>query len=299
MKFFPRYSFCLSWAGASFVLALSLGACTEVKKPNIPPGAPTTPTTPGMPAPTVANSEPREFKEYTELVWNDEFDGVALDPTNWGYDLGGGGWGNRELETYTNSKDNVFTSNGHLTIKAIKPASGPAYTSGRILTKGKQDFVFGRVDVRAKIPKGKGVWPAIWMLGSDIDQNNWPKCGEIDIMELRGSKPKELLSTMHFANTAGTHDYKGTTNTVPTDLSEDFHIYSMVRSQDQIRMYLDGVQYYTFTKGDVGAGSYPFNNKFFVILNLAIGGDFDGNPDITTTFPQQMEVDYVKFFQYK
>lgn len=296
MKFFPRYSSCLSWAGASFVLALSLGACTEKKDPVIPPAPPVVPTVPTAP---VTNSEAREYNAYTELVWSDEFDGAALDPVKWGFDLGAGGWGNNELETYTNSTENVSVNGGNLVIKAIKPASGPAYTSGRILTKGKKDFVFGRLDVRAKIPKGKGVWPAIWMLGSEIDTNNWPKCGEIDIMELRGSKPKELLTTMHYGNTASDKGQSGTTATQPADLSDAFHVYSVVRSQDQIRIYLDGQQVFSFSKSSVGTYTYPFNNPFFVILNVAVGGNFDGNPDGTATFPQQMEVDYVKFFQYK
>lgn len=283
-----------SWAraGLGFSLALStLAACTsESPKPVIPP-----------PAPPAVNAEPRDYAAYTTLKWSDEFDGGALDLTKWGFDLGAGGWGNNELQTYTNAPENVTTTgSGNLMIKAIRPASNsPAYTSARILTKGKQTFVFGRIDVRAKIPKGKGIWPAIWMLGADIDQNNWPRCGEIDIMELRGSKPKELISTMHFANSGGTREFRTTTKMQAADLSDDFHIYSVVRSQDQIRMYLDGQQFFTFSKSDVGSGAYPFNNPFFVILNVAVGGDFDGNPDASTTFPQEMLVDYVRHYQYQ
>jgi beta-glucanase (GH16 family) len=278
-------------AGLGLSLALSLlAACTsDPPKPVLPPAAP-----------PAANAEPRDYAAYTTLIWRDEFDGAALDLNKWGFDLGAGGWGNNELQTYTNAPENVTTTGGHLIIKAVRPASGsPAYTSARLLTKGKQTFVFGRIDVRAKIPKGKGVWPAIWMLGADIDQNNWPKCGEIDIMELRGSKPRELISTMHFANTSGAREFRTTTRQHPTDLSDDFHVYSVVRSQDQIRMFLDGQQYLTFNKSDVGAASYPFNNPFFMILNVAVGGDFDGNPDASTTFPQQMEVDYVRHYQYQ
>lgn len=279
-------------AGLGLSLALSLlAACTsDPPKPVLPPAAP-----------PAVNSESRDYAAYTKLVWSDEFDAGSLDLTKWGFDLGAGGWGNNELQTYTNAPENVTTTaGGTLVIKAIRPASGsPAYTSARILTKGKQTFVFGRIDVRAKIPKGKGIWPAIWMLGADIDQNNWPRCGEIDIMELRGSKPKELISTMHFANSAGTREFRTTTKVQATDLSDDFHVYSVVRSQDQIRMFLDGQQYLTFSKSDVGSAPYPFNNPFFVILNIAVGGDFDGNPDASTTFPQQMEVDYVRHYQYQ
>ncbi|MBO2010596.1 family 16 glycosylhydrolase [Hymenobacter negativus] len=277
------------WTGAGFVLALSLAGCTEKK--SAPPVAP--PITS-----TEVNADARDYSQYTELVWSDEFNGGAIDQAKWGYDLGGGGWGNNELQAYTNSNNNAFVSGGNLTIVARREQSGNnAYTSARLLSKGKQTFVFGRTDIRAKLPKGKGIWPAIWMLGADIDQNNWPKCGEIDIMELRGSRPNELLSTMHFGNP--TRVLVGTTSLRPTDLSTDFHIYSAVRSKDQIRFFIDGVQYFTFTSADAGSNPYPFNNPFFMILNVAVGGDFDGNPDAGTTFPQEMLVDYVKHFQYK
>ena len=278
--------------GTGLLLALAVAACTS-KTPAFVP-------TPVTPPTAVTNEEARDFAQYTNLVWSDEFDGGALDQSKWGYDLGGGGWGNNELEVYTNSNDNVFLTGGNLVIQARRQQSGTnAYTSGRILTKGKKNFQFGRVDVRAKLPKGKGLWPAIWMLGSEIDQNNWPRCGEIDIMELRGSQPLQFLSTMHFGNSTADHRLKGTTQVVPTDLSDDFHVYSAVRSKDQIRFYLDGAAqpYYTFTAAD--ANPYPFNNPFFVILNVAVGGDFDGPPDGSTVFPQQMQVDYVREYQYK
>ena len=274
---------------AGLLLALSLAGCTDKEDVYVPPT-----TTPVAPA---ANETARDYNDYTTLVWSDEFTGGALDQSKWGYDLGGGGWGNNELQAYTNSNNNAYLSGGNLTIVARREQSGNnAYTSARLLTKGKQSFVYGRTDIRAKVPKGKGIWPAIWMLGADIDQNNWPKCGEIDIMELRGSRPKELLSTMHFGST--TRVQKGTMAVQPTDLSDDFHIYSAVRSKDQIRFFIDGVQYFTFTKADVGSNAYPFNNPFFMILNLAVGGDFDGNPDGSTVFPQQMQVDYVRYLQY-
>ncbi|WP_375437464.1 family 16 glycosylhydrolase [uncultured Hymenobacter sp.] len=278
--------------GVSLLLALSLGSCTEEKKKNLPTPTPTTPTAP------VVNEEARDYAQYTTLAWNDEFDAGALDQNKWVYELGGGGWGNNELQNYTNSPDNVFLSSGNLVIQARRQQSGSnAYTSARLITKGKQSFQYGRLDVRAKVPKGKGVWPAIWMLGADIDQNNWPRCGEIDIMELKGSRPKELISTMHFGNSTADHRFKGITQVQPNDLSEDFHTYSVVRSKDLLRFFLDGQQYYSFSGSD--ASPFPFNNPFFVILNVAIGGDFDGNPDASTVLPQQMQVDYVRYYQYK
>ena len=278
--------------GLGLACTLGLLGCTETKTKNVP--APTPP----LPPTTAVNEEARDYSLYTEQTWADEFDSGALDQTKWTYELGGGGWGNNELQAYTNSTDNVYQSGGNLVIQARRQQSGNnAYTSGRLITKGKQSFQYGRLDVRAKVPKGKGVWPAIWMLGSDIDQNNWPVCGEIDIMELRGSRPTELLSTMHFGNGFNDHRYKGTTKTVANPLSDDFHTYSVVRSKDLLRFYVDGAQYYTFTPSD--ASPFPFNNPFFVILNVAIGGNFDGDPDASTVLPQQMQVDYVRFYQYK
>lgn len=276
--------------GASLLLALLGTACTENKAPVIP--APVI-------VPAATNAEARDYAQYTEMVWNDEFNGAGpVDGTKWGYDTGGGGWGNQELETYTTSTDNVFQNGGNLVIQAVK--SGSSYTSGRILTKGKQSFQYGRYDVRAKLPKGQGIWPAIWMLGSDIDQNNWPKCGEIDIMELRGQNPTEFLTTMHFGNDGASHKQAGVDHIrTPSAASfaDDFHTYSAVRSKDQIRFYLDGALYYTFTSND--ASPYPFNNPFFGVLNVAVGGNFLGNPDASTVFPQQMQVDYVRYYQYK
>lgn len=292
MAFLPFSTSCRPWAGASLALALSLGACTENK--SAPAPAPVTP-----PA-AATNAAAKDYAQYTELVWSDEFTGGALDQTKWGYELGGSGWGNNELEYYTNSTENAYVTGGNLVIEAKKQAQGGRdYTSARLLTKGKQSFNFGRLDVRAKLPKGQGVWPAIWMLGADIDQNNWPKCGEIDIMELRGQDPTKMLSTMHFGSSSTDHRYKGTETKLPTSASfaDDFHVFSVVRSKDQMRFFLDGTQYYTFTASD--ASPYPFNNPFFMILNVAVGGDFLGNPDASTVFPQQMTVDYVRYYQYK
>ena len=276
-------------AGASLLLALA--GCTQ---------NPPTPT-PVAPAPTVdaVNSEARDYNQYTELVWSDEFDGAALDASKWSPEVRDV-WFNNELQATTNSRDNITVLNGSLVITAKKQAyNGRDYTSGRIVTKGKKDFVFGRVDTRARVPKGKGIWPAIWMLGSNDSTSPWPTCGEIDIMELRGSNPKVNLTTMHFGTSVTTRIQKGTTYTLPgtDDFAADYHLFSIVRSRDQMRFYIDGTLYYTLTSGDVSP--YPFNNPFYMILNVAVGGDFDGNPDASTTFPQQMQVDYVRYYQYK
>ena len=233
-------------------------------------------------------------------MWSDEFDGAALDASKWSPEVRDV-WFNNELQATTSSRENVTVTGGNLVITAKREAyNGRDYTSGRIVTRGKKDFVFGRVDTRARVPKGKGIWPAIWMLGSNDATAVWPNCGEIDIMELRGSTPKVNNSTVHFGTNAATdHKYKGTQYTLPgtSDFSADYHVFSIVRSRDQMRFYIDGTLYYTLTSGDVSP--YPFNNPFYMILNVAVGGDFDGNPDASTTFPQQMQVDYVRYYQYK
>ena len=280
-------------AGFALALGLGLAACTEKKAAPTPVVVPTA---------TEVNADPRDYALYTETVWADEFAGSAVDPAKWGYDTGGGGWGNNELEYYTNSSDNSYLSNGSLVIEARRQAQGGRdYTSARMLTKGKQTFKYGRIDVRAKLPQGQGIWPAIWLLGADIDQNNWPKCGEIDIMELRGQEPNKFLTTMHFAKPDGTRAMKGSPDQVLAsgNFSDAFHTFSLVRSKDQMRFFLDGNLYYTFTPSDVNGNSYPFNNPFFVILNVAVGGDFLGSPNASTVFPQRMEVDYVRYYQYK
>ncbi|MBC6612660.1 glycoside hydrolase family 16 protein [Hymenobacter sp. BT507] len=295
----PSRSFHFRKAGTSALLALSLLACTEEKKPDIPAPTPD-------PTSTTANAEAKDYAQYTELIWSDEFDGGgAVDQAKWTQETGGSGWGNNELQYYTNSIENSYVSGGNLVIEAKKQSKeGRDYTSARLITKGKQSFTFGRIDVRAKLPKGQGMWPAIWMLGSDIDQNNWPACGEIDIMELRGHEPNKILSTMHYGSSTSTHQYKGSETTLASgDFANDFHIFSVVRSKDKIRSYVDGREFYSFTTNDVSPYAYPFNNPFFVILNVAVGGNFLGNPTPatinTTTFPQQMLVDYVRFYQYK
>ena len=275
------------------LLALGLAGCTEKK--STPAPAPPAPVVPEV------NADPRNYADYTELVWTDEFAGSAIDPSKWGFDEGNNsGWGNQELEYYTKSPDNAFVSNGSLVIQARQQSmSGFSYTSARMLTQGKQNFKFGRLDVRAKLPRGQGLWPAIWMLGSDIGTNNWPKCGEIDMMELRGQEPNKILTTMHFAKNDGSHDQKGSPDQVLSsgNFSDDFHVFSLVRSKDQMRFFLDGNPYYTFTAGD--APNFPINNPFFLVLNVAVGGNFLGPPNASTVFPQQMQVDYVHYLQYK
>lgn len=241
---------------------------------------------------------PDHYTGYT-LAWSDEFSGSSISTTNWDFENGNNnGWGNHELENYTDRINNAFVSQGKLIIEARQENfNGNNYTSARMITKGKQSFKFGRIDIRAKLPKGKGIWPALWMLGDNIDAAGWPACGEIDIMELLGHETNKMYGTLHWGATPAAHASKGSSYTLPTGGFDDkFHVFSMVWMQDTIKLLVDDQPYFTLNSIDVG-GNYPFNDKFFFIFNIAVGGDWPGAPDANTTFPQRMFVDYVRVFQ--
>ncbi len=226
------------------------------------------------------------------LLWSDEFDQPgAPNPAKWGYDVGAGGWGNQELQYYTNRTDNAIVSNGTLKIIAKKETySGSSYTSARLLTKDKFSFKYGKVEVRAKMPVGVGTWPAAWMLGANINTVSWPNCGEIDIVEHKGSDVNKIYGTLHYPGNFGGNAVGGTK--VITGANSDFHIYTAEWSATSIKFYVDDVLYYTFANNN----TLPFNQNFFVILNLAMGGTFGGAVDAgfsNATF----EVDYVRVYQ--
>jgi beta-glucanase (GH16 family) len=236
------------------------------------------------------------------LVWADEFSGPANslpDPTKWAYDTGGGGWGNHELEEYVRDQSNVFLDGeGHLVIRAIRSGSA-RYTSARLKTLGLFEFRYGRVEARIKVPDAQGIWPAFWMLGKDIAEVGWPGCGEIDVMEHIGKEPTLIHGTVHGPGYAGA---KGIT--APTGLpggaqiSEDFHIFRVDWSPDAIEFSLDGSSYRKVTRSTLPIDSrWVFDHPFFILLNVAVGGDWPGNPDPTTTFPQSMVVDWVRVWQ--
>ncbi|AWG23397.1 laminarinase [Flavobacterium faecale] len=227
--------------------------------------------------------------DYTKLVWSDEFntDGTP-DATKWTYDLGAGGWGNSELQTYTNNTENVAVSAGTLKITAKK--SGSSYTSARLKSEGKFKFTYGKVEVRAKLPVGGGTWPAIWMLGSDYATNTWPGCGEIDIMEAIGNEPNVIHGTLHYPGNSGGNGNTG--KTTITNASTEFHVYKTVWSAASVKIYVDDVLFHTVAN----TSSLPFNKDFFMILNVAMGGTFGGSVD--PTFAQSaMEIDYVRVYQ--
>lgn len=230
-----------------------------------------------------------------QLVWSDEFSDNQLNSQWWNYEKGASGWGNNELENYTDSKDNVFLENGSLIIKAIKADGANTYTSGRITTKGKKEFTYGRIDIRAKLPKGKGIWPALWMLGANIDQVSWPSCGEIDIMEFLGHNLSTVYGTVHY--NVGGHQSKGSKYILPANDSfcDKYHIYTIIWQADYMEWYVDYHKYFQVKAGDISFSAFQL--KQFFIFNVAVGGSWPGNPDDTTIFPQSMTVDYIRVFQ--
>jgi beta-glucanase (GH16 family) len=243
---------------------------------------------------------PDNYSGY-KLAWSDEFNGSKINTADWGYDTGGSGWGNNELQYHTSESKNAYLQNGKLVIEAFKEKyQNRDYTSARLITKGKKEFTFGRIDIRAKLPKGKGIWPALWMLGSNISQVSWPACGEIDIMENLGQDPKTVYGTIHWGNQGSTTSkstqgiYK--LNTVKT-FADEFHVYSLDWEKDKLSILVDDKVYFTTTAAKLGANPYPYNAPFFFIMNIAVGGNWPGNPDATTVFPQRMEVDYIRVFQ--
>lgn len=245
-------------------------------------------------------STPLSYPGYT-LVWQDEFSESKLDPNVWNFETGNGenGWGNHELEYYTNNTKNIFVSNGNLVIEARKESiSGFNYSSARLTTQNKKSFTFGRIDIRAKLPVAKGMWPALWMLGANISTVSWPACGEMDIMELVGTNPNTTYSTLHWGASTTTHASKNAGYTLPSgNFSQEFHVFSAIWVRDSVKFLVDDHLFLTVSKADFGTANYPFNDPQFFIFNVAVGGDWPGSPDNTTVFPQRMFVDYVRVYQ--
>jgi len=232
------------------------------------------------------------------LFWSDEFSGKTINPLVWNYDIGGSGWGNNELEYYTNSSKNVFVTNGYLVIEARKETyKTNNYTSARLLSKDKKSFTYGRIDFRAKLPKGQGIWPALWMLGSNISTKSWPACGEIDIMELLGHEPQKTYGTIHWGAAGGPSTHIGGNYLLNSQtFSDSFHVFSLLWETNKLSFLIDNIPFFSADKSQVN-GDYPFDKPFFFIMNVAVGGNWPGNPDTTTIFPQRMIVDYVRVFQ--
>jgi len=243
-----------------------------------------------------------------KLVWSDEFsgpDGSSPDSSKWTYDIGGNGWGNNELENYTNRTQNAQIKGGNLVITAQQEAYTGAdgvtrnYTSARLKTQGLFSQAYGRFEARIKVPAGQGMWPAFWMLGNDITSVGWPKCGEIDIMENIGKEPATVHGSLHGPSTSGPTSDLSAPFSLPAgqNFAGDFHLYAVEWEPGTIRFYVDTNLYATFTSSQWPAGgAWVFDHPFFIILNVAVGGSWPGSPDSTTVFPQQMLVDYVRVY---
>lgn len=246
--------------------------------------------------PTTGYTTPETY-EGMNLVWQDEFDGNTLGG-DWTFETGtgGNGWGNNELQYY--KEENTRVTDGYLIITAKKESfGGQEYTSSRIITNGKQSFKYGRIDIRAALPKGQGIWPALWMLGSNFGSVGWPACGEIDIMELIGGTGKDntVYGTAHWQN-GGEYASYGDHYTLNSGVfADEFHVFSIVWDASTITWYVDDVAYHTIDITPTELSE--FQNNFFFIFNVAVGGNWPGNPDNSTVFPQQMAVDYVRVFQ--
>lgn len=269
--------------------ALLLTSCAHTVKPSVTP--PPSPTLPGW-----------------TLVWSDEFnlpDGSSPDASKWNLVTGGNGFGNAELESYTNRPQNAEIQNGNLVITALKETYTGAdmvshdYTSARLNTSNKFAQAYGRFEARIKIPYGQGMWPAFWLLGSDISTKGWPTCGEIDIMENIGREPSIVHGTIHGPGYSGGKGI-GSPFSFPDSrkFADDFHVYAVEWSPKEIKFFVDDNLYATRTPADLPPGTkWVYDHPFFILLNLAVGGKWPGNPDASTVFPQQMLVDYVRVYQ--
>lgn len=269
--------------------------------PASPTPSPSTPTaTPTAPSPTPGPAKWR-------LVWSDEFDGPAGTPPDraaWLYEIGGGGWGNQERQFYTDYPENVaLDGNGSLLITARSSDGslachyGPCeYTSGRLTTKGRHEFKYGRVEARIKVPPGVGTWPAFWMLGTDIGTVGWPASGEIDVMEYVGRWPNWILGTIHGPGYYGTSGPSKIAD-LGKPVADDFHTYAIEWRSGHIAWFFDGDLYFEVRPDVVAPREWAFDHPFYLLLNLAIGGTFGGPVPAETTFPQTMAVDYVRVFE--
>jgi beta-glucanase (GH16 family) len=271
------------------ILALLFAACTSASPPADSPdgGGPQTWT----------------------LSWQDEFDGAAgaqPDTTHWVAEVGGGGWGNQEREFYTAGENAALDGAGHLVITARQePPNSPRscwygscrYTSARILTRGRFEPIYGRFEASIRIPRGQGLWPAFWLLGADIGTVGWPTCGELDVMENIGREPQMVHGTMHGPGYSGGNGI-GASFTSATPFADDFHVFAVEWESGAVRWYVDGKLYHEVTPSRLPTGArWVFDHPFFMLLNVAVGGSWPGDPDSSTTFPQQMLVDYVRVYR--
>jgi beta-glucanase (GH16 family) len=278
----------------AFAGAVALAGCAAATTTQATP-IDTTPVTPA------------EWK----LSWSDEFDGASgalVDPAKWVTETGGGGWGNQERQYYTSSASNSsLDGSGHLVITArAEPANSSLtcwygscrYTSARIKTQARFEQAYGKFEARIRIPRGQGLWPAFWMLGNDIDRVGWPRSGEIDIMENIGKEPNAVHGTLHGPGYSGGSAIGGSYTLATLPFADDYHVFTVEWSPGEIRWLVDDKEYRRTSIANLPAtGTWVFDHAFFMLLNVAVGGNWPGDPDATTTFPQQMLVDYVRVYQ--
>ena len=252
------------------------------------------------------NKETNDWEiEGWNIVWQDEFDKDSLDLTKWSREIGGHGWGNNELQFYTDSDSNSYVENGNLILKAQVVPQGIGsskglryYSSARLRTYGKGDWKYGRIEVKAKVASGQGIWPAIWMLPTDWLFGGWPSSGEIDIMEHVGYDLGVVHGSVH------TEAYNHKINTQRSsarkiaNVDTEFHVYSIIWDKDKISFFIDDVQYFLFENDQQGNyKTWPVDQRFHLLINIAVGGDWPGNPDNSTNFPRKMLVDYVRVYE--
>ncbi|MBD3217854.1 MAG: family 16 glycosylhydrolase [candidate division Zixibacteria bacterium] len=246
------------------------------------------------------DSNPIETEITLELAWQDEFEGPAgqlPDPTKWDYDIGTD-WGNNQLEYDTNRPENVsLDGQGNLTIVAREESyMNRNYTSARIVTRGKFETTYGKIEARVKLPTGQGIWPAFWMLGSNFETVGWPQCGEIDIMEYRGQEPQIIHGSLHGPGYSGGNALTRRYYLADDRFDNDFHVFTVEWTAGEIKWFVDDIHYLTANPSEVD-GEWVFDHSFYIILNIAVGGNFVGSPDATTVFPQTMLIDYVRVYQ--
>lgn len=266
--------------------------------PTATPGSDPTPTS-SLPTATPAPTATAGSGSYV-LVWSDEFNGTAIDLNNWTFDIGWGqnGWGNAELQYYTDRPQNARVENGTLVIEAHQERfRAQEYTSARLKTQGLHEWTYGRFEARIKVPYGQGIWPAFWTLGNNIETVGWPQSGELDIMEHIGREPSTVYGTVHGPGYSGAEGVGGSyTLSAGQQLTDAFHVFAVEWEPTEIRWYIDSTLYATVTPDDV-PGEWVFDHPFFFIMNVAVGGYWPGYPDETTVFPQAMYVDYVRVYQ--
>jgi beta-glucanase (GH16 family) len=281
------------------ILIFFTAGCNVLAPAATPTIAPAPTHTP-IPEPTAT---PEWVLEGWELVWQDEFDGSEINADNWTFDIGDGtaegipGWGNNESQTYTDRPENARIEAGNLIIEAREEQfDNRDYTSARLLTKGLQDWQYGRIEARIDIPEGQGLWSAFWMLGANIDQVSWPTSGEIDVMENIGREPRVIHGTIHGPGYSGGDGIGGSRRLSGESYADNFHEFAIEWGPEAIRWFMDDSQYFAMTP-DTVPGEWVYDQPFFILFNVAVGGEWPGYPDETSVFPQQMLVDYVRVYQ--